>query len=132
MSTVPIRIENLICFSHVGWHSVYQRPHHLLSRFAKTFRVWFVEEPAFHAKADSIEKSQAGNILLVKPALAGDETRPDADLRTAEMLAKFFRDEAVNDYLFWYYSAAALRYTRDFQPRLVIYDCVNLSSDLMV
>lgn len=127
MNTAPTRIEDLVCFSHVGWHSVYQRPHHLLSRFSKNFRVWFVEGPTFHAMADSVEKIEEGNIVLVRPKLVGDENRADADFRTAEMLADFFRDEEISDYMFWYYTATALRYTRDFQPQLVVYDCVNLS-----
>src|ERR671913_115444 len=38
---------DLICFSHLRWAFVYQRPQHLLSRFAKHTRVFYVEEPIF-------------------------------------------------------------------------------------
>ena len=36
---------DLICFSHLRWNFVYQRPQHLLSRFAKQRRVFYIEEP---------------------------------------------------------------------------------------
>lgn len=38
---------DVVCFSHLRWDFVYQRPQHLLSRFAKQVRVFFVEEPLF-------------------------------------------------------------------------------------
>src|SRR5829696_3730931 len=38
---------DLICLSHLRWDFVYQRPQHLLSRFAKKQRLFFIEEPIF-------------------------------------------------------------------------------------
>ena len=38
---------DLVCLSHLRWDFVYQRPHHLMSRFARQQRVFFVEEPVF-------------------------------------------------------------------------------------
>lgn len=35
----------LICFSHLRWSCVWQRPQHLLSRAARDYRVLFIEEP---------------------------------------------------------------------------------------
>jgi UDP-galactopyranose mutase len=36
---------DLLCFSHLRWHFVTQRPQHLLTRCAKDRRVFFWEEP---------------------------------------------------------------------------------------
>src|SRR4051812_6934446 len=36
---------DVLVFSHLRWDFVYQRPQHLLSRFAKHRRVFFWEEP---------------------------------------------------------------------------------------
>ncbi len=41
------KINDLVCFSHLRWDFVYQRPQHLMSRFAKQFRVFFIEEPVY-------------------------------------------------------------------------------------
>ena len=35
----------LICFSHLRWNFVFQRPQHLMSRFARERRVIYWEEP---------------------------------------------------------------------------------------
>ena len=37
----------LICFSHLRWNFVYQRPQHLMTRAARTYEVLFFEEPVF-------------------------------------------------------------------------------------
>ena len=37
---------DLICFSHLRWGFVFQRPQHLMARFAKHRRVFFFEEPS--------------------------------------------------------------------------------------
>ena len=44
---------DLVCFSHLRWNFVFQRPQHLLSRFAKTYRVFYIEETEYFASADS-------------------------------------------------------------------------------
>ncbi|HYJ83423.1 MAG TPA: hypothetical protein VEW26_11370, partial [Allosphingosinicella sp.] len=41
----PATDQTLICFSHLRWNFVFQRPQHLMSRFAETGRVIFWEEP---------------------------------------------------------------------------------------
>ena len=53
---VPVELEaepsapgpeptTLICFSHLRWNFVFQRPQHLMSRFARQMDVIFWEEP---------------------------------------------------------------------------------------
>ena len=37
----------LVVFSHLRWSFVFQRPQHLLTRLARRFDVYFVEEPVF-------------------------------------------------------------------------------------
>jgi len=36
---------DLIVLSHLRWTSTWQRPHHIVSRLARSRRTWFVEEP---------------------------------------------------------------------------------------
>lgn len=40
-------MDALIVFSHLPWHSVWQRPQHLITRFARRWPVLFVEEPSY-------------------------------------------------------------------------------------
>src|SRR3954469_21822856 len=37
--------SDMICFSHLRWGFVFQRPNHLISRAARRRRTFFVEEP---------------------------------------------------------------------------------------
>jgi len=49
ISTIPVArsrtLPVLLCLSHLRWDSVYQRPHHLMSRAARSHSVIFFEEP---------------------------------------------------------------------------------------
>ncbi len=35
---------HLVCFSHLRWNFVYQRPQHLMSRFARKYETYLIEE----------------------------------------------------------------------------------------
>ena len=45
LSAPTNRLPDLICLSHLRWNFVFQRPQHLMSRYARTRRVYFFEEP---------------------------------------------------------------------------------------
>ena len=44
--------KSLICFSHLRWDFVFQRPQHLLTRLSKALKVFYIEEPIFDAPTD--------------------------------------------------------------------------------
>src|SRR4051794_26485528 len=44
-ATTPGHGVDLVCFSHLRWDFVLQRPQHLLGRCARGRRVFFFEEP---------------------------------------------------------------------------------------
>src|SRR5215213_9053959 len=42
------RLPDVICFSHLRWNFVFQRPQHLMTRCAReSRRLYFFEEPVF-------------------------------------------------------------------------------------
>jgi UDP-galactopyranose mutase len=45
---------NLICFSHLRWGFVYQRPQHLLTRFKNLYNVFFIEEAIYTEEKDGL------------------------------------------------------------------------------
>ena len=56
----------LICFSHLRWHFVFQRPQHLMTRFARTMRVFYVEEPFFGETSEPIlERHPTGSGVTI-------------------------------------------------------------------
>src|SRR3954453_15385286 len=56
---------DVICFSHLRWDFVYQRPQHLMSRFASVGRVFFVEEPLPTEGEEHIEITETADGPLV-------------------------------------------------------------------
>ena len=54
---------DVICFAHLRWNFVYQRPQHLISRFASVYRVFYIEEPMYtDAEDDYIIQQSKENI----------------------------------------------------------------------
>lgn len=121
-------IENLdlVCFSHLRWNFVYQRPQHLLSRFSKITRLFYIEEPHF---ADGPEQCQVSNIdnniWIVVPQLNHGLSEADVISRQEKLLADFFASMHVEKYIFWYYTPMSLSFSKHFQPELVVYDCMD-------
>src|SRR6185503_11275458 len=68
--TPPGESTDLVCFSHLRWDFVYQRPQHLLSRCARDRRVFFVEEPIFSNCSMRLDVREADSgVRVVVPHL---------------------------------------------------------------
>src|SRR5688572_25951566 len=115
---------DVICFSHLRWSFVYQRPQHLLSRFSKYSRVFFIEEPVYDAESNhyTLEQQDRSNIWIFTPHLRPG-TIP-ADLLRA-MLKKLLKAMHIKQYIAWYYSPMALTFTGELFPSLIVYDCMD-------
>jgi UDP-galactopyranose mutase len=117
------RARDIVCLSHLRWHFVFQRPQHLLTRFARTRRVIFVEEPVEHAEDSRLDVTRdASGVVVAVPYL-----RPGAD-RPAEMrmlLDGLLAAEDVSRYVLWYYTPMARAFTRHLMPDAIVYDCMD-------
>ena len=131
-SILPLEIDPdassgplLICFSHLRWNFVYQRPQHLLSRAARHYRVYFVEEPVQADLADSrleISRQKNGVIVLTPFISPRDESRL-LDIQGA-LVRDFFRDKPKAE-LIWYYTPTALSFSIGLDADVVVYDCMD-------
>ena len=124
-------LPDLVCFAHLHWDFVWQRPQHLLSRFAQHGRVFYVEDAFYHADdliEPHVEVKERQNGLKVVVAHLPQRLRHDeaaADQAQFELLSRFFQAQGILDYVFWYYTPMALGKSRHFQPRLTVYDCMD-------
>ena len=66
---------DLICFSHLRWNFVFQRPQHLLTRCAGERRVFYVEEPLLVDGQPRLTIQDTGGVQVVVPHVAGRGTR---------------------------------------------------------
>jgi glycosyltransferase involved in cell wall biosynthesis len=117
---------DVICFSHLRWNFVYQRPQHLMSRLGRHFRVFFIEEPIYGAEKEFLENTPGKEgVLIVIPHLTSSHTERNTNETMQGLLLDFFIDQKIKNYLFWYYTPMALAMTYSFNPLLTIYDCMD-------
>ena len=117
---------DLVCFSHLKWNFVYQRPQHLLSRFPQRFRTFYVEEHVTNHEKDGyyINLSEE-NVWVVTPHVNHDHSLGTVADRQAAIIKKLFKELNIKDFISWYYTPMALEFTSQLQPKLVIYDCMD-------
>jgi len=105
---------------------VYQRPQHLLSRFSKNHRVFFIEEPVWDAEKETISiKELSENIWVIVPYLLPNADSQILLSRKKEMIDYLIQEMQIIDYIFWYYSPMALPYSNHATPALIVYDCMD-------
>lgn len=120
------KIGDVLCLSHLRWGFVFQRPNHLMARFAARQRVFFVEEPIYEERADAVMKTQAspeGVIVCVPHLPAGTQSRADEQLST--LLRDLVRAEGMNLDVLWFYTPMALEWARGQTARTIVYDCMD-------
>lgn len=117
---------NLICFSHLRWNFVYQRPQHLLGRFSKNYVTYYIEEFIFTDEEDGYNfYTTEENVCVVTPHLKHNISDNNHDARKMNIVMNLFKDKSISNYIFWYYTPMALSFTKRFKPKFTIYDCMD-------
>ena len=117
----------LICFSHLRWNFVFQRPQQLMTRLAASHRVVFWEEPIADAGGAAWIEVRAipdTDVRVVVPHLpAGLD--PAAEQAT---LASFLSDLLAGEgrvAVRWYYTPMMLAFSREMTADCTVYDCMD-------
>jgi UDP-galactopyranose mutase len=117
---------DLLCFSHLRWGFVFQRPNHLLTRFSKHQRVFFMEEPIFHDGEDKLHiENYNENLYVVTPHIKHRENGEDVLKQQQKFVNSLLLQMQVKRYYSWYYTPMALPFTSHLSPELVVYDCMD-------
>jgi glycosyltransferase involved in cell wall biosynthesis len=120
--------SDLICFSHLRWTFVFQRPQHLMSRFARHNRVYFVEEPIFGTQREAELKcsvcAQSG-VRVITPVLPRASEKDSKAPVLRKLIQKFVQQEDICDFAAWYYTPMAMGFTEELTPELTVYDCMD-------
>jgi hypothetical protein len=95
---------SLICFSHLRWAFVFQRPQHLMRRAARNARVFYWEEPLFgDSPAPVLEGSLSPEGVWVLTPILPHGTDAAASLKTQRtLLDAFVAREAIENPILWY------------------------------
>ncbi|HLN53904.1 MAG TPA: glycosyltransferase [Lentimicrobium sp.] len=120
------QISNVICFSHLRWNFVFQRPQHLLTRWSRDVKVYYFEEPQFgDYDTLSLKETIDGNVTILTPNLKYGMSEDEIRRYVEILLLKFIKINKITDFIAWYYTPMALTYTKYIKPSLIIYDCMD-------
>ena len=119
----------LICFSHLRWNFVFQRPQHLMSRFARDMNVIYWEEPVDIPARETAylrvrDDDRFPNVRLVVPHIP--EGMPD-DAREATLARLLDAHLAAvrGPIIAWYYTPMMLPFSRNITPDVTVYDAMD-------
>jgi UDP-galactopyranose mutase len=119
----------LLCFSHLRWNFVFQRPQHLMCRFAREMDVIYWEEPVDIGRGETPylqvrEAQNAPKVRLVVPHLP--QGMPD-DAREATL--KRLLDAHVasirSTLIAWYYTPMMLPFSRHLDADVTVFDAMD-------
>ena len=118
----------LVCFSHLRWGFVYQRPQHLMSRAAREHRVYFIEEP-LDADEGPLPRldlhPQPSGVTVAVPVLPRGASEAESAAAQRRLLDDLLADHAGAHWTFWYYTPMALAFSDHLAPDLCVYDCMD-------
>jgi UDP-galactopyranose mutase len=117
---------DVICFSHLRWNFVFQRPQHLMTRCARDRRVLFVEEPRFHhGIAPRLQIDRCASVIVVVPELPDGLGPAACDAAQRALIDTLIADECSADYVLWYYTPMAVAFSDHLAPLAIVYDCMD-------
>ncbi|MBD2753075.1 glycosyltransferase [Spirosoma sp. BT704] len=117
--------DDLICFSHLRWDFVYQRPQHLLNRAARQCRVWYIEEPKWSDTSYLEIKSIGQQLSVVIPHLVHSTSGQEAIRQQQVLVDQLLAEQHIQNYALWYYTPMALAFSDHLTPKVTIYDCMD-------
>lgn len=119
----------LVCFSHLRWDFVLQRPQHLMTRFARKRQVFFFEEPTpteHHRPYLEFHFFEDARVTAVRPRMPREFT----GARLREALA-ILLDQLLQVHggggrpLLWFYTPMMYSFACHIDAEAVVYDCMD-------
>jgi UDP-galactopyranose mutase len=118
--------RDLICFSHLRWNFVYQRPNHLMVRAAHDRRVYFIEEPVFSSDGTAgYQRRVEAGVTIITPHLPAEMGAQDSPRALGRLLDDLVKAEAIDRPNLWYYTPMALPWSRHLAANATIYDSMD-------
>jgi Glycosyl transferases group 1 len=119
--------KQLVCFSHLRWNFVYQRPQHILTAASEHFDVIYVEEPRYEANCRArVEICEvAPKIKVVVPCLPEGLCAAEATILQRCLISAFLDGDKPSVRIKWYYTPMALSYSSSLPADLTVFDCMD-------
>lgn len=113
----------LIVLSHLRWDFVFQRPQHILTRAAKNYDVYYIEEPIFEGELFSFrEARRALGVRVIQPILPLGTSTADSILHQGDVAEAIAARAGGRHLTLWYYTPTALAFGNRIDADLVVFD----------
>ncbi|PWG02684.1 hypothetical protein [Sphingosinicella humi] len=117
--------HSLICFSHLRWNFEFHRLQYLMSRFARSGRVVYWEEPEEATPecepALGVRTCAESGVVIVTPSLPEPMKRLDREAALRALLNEFLTEEE-GPFIRWYCDPEMLLFTRHLASAATVYD----------
>ena len=117
----------LLCFSHLRWGFVFQRPQHLMSRFTDSHDVVYWEEPTYTAGIIpilNIRQCSRTSVTIATANLPDNLNEEQEQIALRNLLDTLVGSEE-RSIVRWYYTPMMLYFSRHLQAVTTIYDCMD-------
>lgn len=120
--------NTLICFSHLRWDFVFQRPQHLMSRFAVDHDVLYWEEPVYSedlaAPSLHVRQCSRTSVTVATPQLVASDDRSSDETVLQTLLDQLLAGRAGR-VIRWYYTPMMLPFSAHVPAACIVYDCMD-------
>jgi UDP-galactopyranose mutase len=114
---------DVLCFSHLRWDFVFQRPQQIASRWARDHRVWFWEEPLRDADRPYVELKPRGGVQVLVPHVPPGLADETAVLR--QMLSEYYGIAGMNEPIGWYWTPMMRAVSDHLALSSIVWDCMD-------
>jgi UDP-galactopyranose mutase len=117
----------IVCFSHLRWNLVFQRPQHIMTRLADSFDVLYWEEPREEPGCDAPRlecETLAEGLERIVPVLPTGLDAGETDVALRELLRGALAGRTLPR-VFWYYTPMMFGFSAGTPADLVVYDCMD-------
>ncbi|MER9184296.1 glycosyltransferase family 1 protein [Mesorhizobium sp. M0767] len=117
----------LLCFSHLRWNFVFQRPQQILTLASKQQQLIYFEEPIFDERrhASMRVNDVSPTIKIVTPVIPVGTSATKADALQRRFVDQIVASTPHERLTAWYYTPMALRFSDHLAYDVCVYDCMD-------
>ena len=126
-NVVGVKRTALLCFSHLRWDFVYQRPQHIMSKFASEYAILFIEEPIYSNEDEAYleVREVKTNIHVLQPRIPKSFSMIQIKKSQSELLDKFLLANIYETHILWYFTPMSISWTKHLCAAVTVYDCMD-------
>ncbi|WP_376703389.1 glycosyltransferase [Mesorhizobium sp. ISC25] len=117
----------ILCFSHLRWNFVFQRPQHILTLASNQQQLIYFEEPMFDERRHPSMRVNdiSSTIRIVTPLISVGTSATRADAIQRRFVDQIVASTPHDRLTTWYYTPMALRFSDHLACDICVYDCMD-------